>query len=307
MFFIALGCVFAAEYIYSLLKKNTARDAMIAAAIVFVLTEYKPPTHYWAVLLILLVHNYCLPITSWLARISRNPEKTALVIQKLTLLFLTLVSIKQLYVYPGSFKVIYFTIILILLLVAGNVHIPERLHRTAVLFIIVFALLPTAATIRLAINNPFELYPDYSKLEKEWKDVQLWAKNNTPLSSTFIVPVNMQGFRIYSQRPVFVEWTDGAAMHWQPGFESSWVKRLGELGYPKDEMLNNPGVFTGLARFGSIYENKRATGIYVQQSEPVFLRIKKEYGAGYVVEPQERTLNFPQVYENRAFRVYRIP
>ncbi|MFA5275399.1 MAG: hypothetical protein WC417_00695, partial [Candidatus Omnitrophota bacterium] len=71
--------------------------------------------------------------------------------------------------------------------------------------------------------------------------------------------------------------------------------------------LNKPGLFTGLAKFGSVYENKMTTGIYTEQPEPVFLRIKKGYGADYVVEPKERILTFPQVYENGVFRVYRIP
>jgi hypothetical protein len=59
-----------------------------------------------------------------------------------------------------------------------------------------------------------------------WLDVQWWARFNTRPGATFLVPLDMPGFSINSRRPVWVDWKQGAAVMWDPGFYWTWKPRL---------------------------------------------------------------------------------
>jgi hypothetical protein len=41
-----------------------------------------------------------------------------------------------------------------------------------------------------------------------------------------MVPLDMPGFSVNSRRPVWVDWKQGAAVMWDPGFYWTWKPRL---------------------------------------------------------------------------------
>lgn len=309
MFFIAFGCVFAANYISTLISRQTVKHLIIASLFILAITEYNLPRSYGAALAVFILYNYSSQLESLLARISRIPGKLLLAAQKAFLVSLILIAIINYFVYYNKIKTVYFIILLLFLLITGQKTIPLKLQKWVTALIILFSLLPHILSIRYAfVNKTLSKYSTQQlEVERDWKAAQVWARENTAINSVFIVPVNMHGFRVYSQRPVFTEWTDGAAMHWSAGFEDIWVSRLEKLGFTRQEMLQNHKSFGGLGRYSSGFEKEMATLRYAEQGEQVFSRIKDEYGASYVVEAAWRQLNFPLVYENHSFRIYRIP
>jgi hypothetical protein len=130
----------------------------------------------------------------------------------------------------------------------------------------------------------------------------LWALNNTDSASLFITPPYINGFRVYSRRPVFVEWVDGAAMHWCPGFGDEWADRLDRLKYSKSMMRQKGWVINGISSVVS----EPARAIYAAMDEGDCRLIQRDYGAQFVVTEKPKKLDFPQVYENRSFYIYHI-
>jgi hypothetical protein len=59
-----------------------------------------------------------------------------------------------------------------------------------------------------------------------WLDIQWWARFNTRPGALFMVPLDMPGFSVNSRRPVWVDWKQGAAVMWDPGFYWTWKPRL---------------------------------------------------------------------------------
>ena len=116
---------------------------------------------------------------------------------------------------------------------------------------------------------------------QDWVSVQLWAKEHTAVDDTFIVPPGgLSGFRVFSERPVVTEFKDGNAIFHSPSFVREWSNRMQDVG-------RTPGSY----EFDSFQEAD-------------FLRIAHKYHARYLVVGIQKTLNFPQVYENGSFRVY---
>ena len=61
--------------------------------------------------------------------------------------------------------------------------------------------------------------------------IQLWAKLNTPENSIFIIPPHLEGFRIESERSIYVSWKDGTVAFFDEDLGSIWLKRLQMLGF----------------------------------------------------------------------------
>jgi hypothetical protein len=121
--------------------------------------------------------------------------------------------------------------------------------------------------------------PPYEK-RGDWIDVQLWAKENTPINAMFITPPYLQGFRIFSERGAVVEWKDGTQQYFDMNYSYKWWERSDDIG-------------------------KEDRAFYDSLSKERLLELCKKYKASYIVFPSSKVLQLPRVYENKEFRMYK--
>ncbi len=140
-----------------------------------------------------------------------------------------------------------------------------------------------------------------SPIRSDWRKTQLWARENTPADSFFVVPPYINGFRSFSKRAVFVEKIDAGAMHWYPGYELPWAQRLKELGYSEIPLLQ----YQTYNLHDPVTVKTRA--IYAQNRAENFMALKKKYGINYVITENNHPLPFPLLYQNESFSLYSLP
>jgi hypothetical protein len=126
-----------------------------------------------------------------------------------------------------------------------------------------------------------------------WRDVQQWAKSNTPQDAKFLVPPYPYGFRVFSERVSWGEWRDGDAIYTFPAFADEWRRRMGAVGIPlttEDHKHN----YTMLQRY------------YKEQSWEHLLAVAREHQINYLVQYTEVPYGVPSVFRNKEFAVYRV-
>lgn len=72
--------------------------------------------------------------------------------------------------------------------------------------------------------------------EGAWRNVQEWARLNTPKDAVFMTPPREAGFRVFSERGIVGEWKDGTQQYFDDAFVKDWGERMQSLGgdgYPK--------------------------------------------------------------------------
>lgn len=126
-------------------------------------------------------------------------------------------------------------------------------------------------------------------MDKNWKDVQIWAKNHTPIDSLFITPYYKKGFRVLSLRSTYVEYKDGAPLFFSQKLLLEWWKRLNYLGIDEIEDL-------------SIQNDL----LYKQNSIENFEKIASKYGANYLIVPSSMKMDKKPLYFNGDYSVYKI-
>ena len=116
-----------------------------------------------------------------------------------------------------------------------------------------------------------------------WRDVQLWARANTPVSAVFLTPPAEVGFRVFSERTVVGEWKDGTQQYFDDGFVREWAKRMADLAGGADQRPDR----------------------FVERGAPELLDLAARYGASYIVLPKEPArAELPPAYSNRHYTVY---
>ncbi len=112
----------------------------------------------------------------------------------------------------------------------------------------------------------------YAGVSKQdpWVMAQLWAAKNTPKDAVFLTPPQQGGWRMYSNRPVVVEWRDGTQMYFTADFAKDWWARLTSL---------RPTIFD--ARGKELSRGKALEAM----SDVEIVNLAKQYGASYVVLP----------------------
>lgn len=132
-------------------------------------------------------------------------------------------------------------------------------------------------------------------------DVQLWARNNTSKNSMFITPpypwfLYDYGWRTGSERSTIAEFGDIAEIALNPQYLPIWLPRFEALA---------PGA---LEQFrGNIFENRDIVRkAYYSLSTQNVRRVAQKYGASYFVVEKPYSYDFPEVYENNTYRVYKI-
>jgi len=134
-----------------------------------------------------------------------------------------------------------------------------------------------------------------------WREAQMWARENTPKNAMFIAPPYMWGFyesewRVFSERPMVAALSDLLQIALSLDSEKSWQPRFEDLA---------PGA---LAQFrGNFFDNVNITArAFNTLSDSDWARLAEKYGATYLVLEKPHRSQFPVVYENSQFAIYRI-
>ncbi len=132
-----------------------------------------------------------------------------------------------------------------------------------------------------------------------WVQAQLWARDNTPISTNFITPPQMYSqyvpdWRVFSERGTVVTLDELEDVPYVPSDLQSWTARFEALA---------PGA---IARFDFNYaENKQYTAeAFYSLSARDLVRVARQYNASYLVVEKPHTYNFPIVYQNSGFVIY---
>ena len=300
--FIVLGIIFAAEYIRSFLDGRSIRDMAVAGLVILALIEFSEPSYAEFVLIVLLFTEYKARIEGFLSKITKDPARSFSFLWNLLVIFLVTFSAVSLFICKASPKMGCMLVFSIMLALDG--HEVKACLKSVVTALVLFVALFSYVHIFEYRITSMNFSNIFEERYTDWKKLQLWARENTPPGAMFIAPLDMNGFRVFSNRPVFVDWVDGAAMHWSPGFEELWVDRLKYLGITGPLIKSSAGLLCGLGT--SDIRKLIHRFIYDKITEDEFMDIRNKYGAEYVIESITRPLSFKQVYENSTFRVYRI-
>jgi len=82
------------------------------------------------------------------------------------------------------------------------------------------------------LENPYAYFGELNIYEQagDWERVQRWARENTMPADRFLTPPYLEGFRVFSERPVVGEWKDAAAVMWSREYTDywrTWYTRMG--------------------------------------------------------------------------------
>lgn len=168
----------------------------------------------------------------------------------------------------------------------------------------VYALLAVVLILSSIFYLQGERFSRGNHQEKFWLDVAKKAKAGTGQRDMFIVPPNLEGFRIESERTIYGDWKDGTLTFYNPAFGKEWFMRMQRLGYQKD--FSSEG--SSVPRDVFLKEN------FFALSEADFRAIAAEMRQRAGEKPRVflvtfrngKRLNFPLAYGNDEFLIYEI-
>ncbi len=131
-------------------------------------------------------------------------------------------------------------------------------------------------------------YHGYVRGERDpWADIQVFAKENSPKDSLFIVPPYWNDFGLYSERATLGDWAEGAnILYMDNAFASEWLTRMKDLGWRK--LHGAEEGFKGL-------------------STEEIVSVAHKYSADFVVTEKPKQFELDTLYENKQFILYRVP
>ncbi len=136
-------------------------------------------------------------------------------------------------------------------------------------------------------------------LDNPWRDVQEWARDNTPRDAIFITPLNKwwldeAEWRVFSERQTVVTLSEILEAAFEPEYLAIWQPRMETLA---------PGA---IARFqGNYLENQQIVGeAYNNLSSEALASAACQYEASFIVTEKAHPHEFPLVYENAEYLVY---
>jgi len=129
-------------------------------------------------------------------------------------------------------------------------------------------------------------------MQASWHAVQEWARAKTPQDSKFIVPPFPGGFRVLSERTIWVSWKDGDAINWYPPYASLWGQRMTAIGAV--------GIKQSLQ--GPFLADE-----YKQVSWQDLISLAHREKLDYIVQFKEAHYAATPVFENIFYAVYRVP
>jgi hypothetical protein len=134
-----------------------------------------------------------------------------------------------------------------------------------------------------------------------WVDVQLWARQHTPVEAKFITPPHIfseyvPDWRVFSERSTVVTLPELAEVPFYPGYLPDWRARFEAVAPGAIDCFNYNRFVT------TVYT---AEAFYSLSSEDV-RAIAQRYHASYLVVEKPSLRDFPVAYENAAFVVYNL-
>jgi len=118
-------------------------------------------------------------------------------------------------------------------------------------------------------------------LKSSFLNMADWVKKNTDVNDIFVIPLDRQfpAFRYYAQRPIVVDWKSaGNAILQATGLGNRWIEAY--------SLVNDA---------------------YNKMDEIKFIYAAKRFNAKYLVTGRHSAhLNFPVVYQNEYFLIYKI-
>jgi formylglycine-generating enzyme required for sulfatase activity len=198
-------------------------------------------------------------------------------------------------IYIGRFSLFFFTALFIYLLFNKiiNAKLSPQISKSiflisTVIFIIFFDAAFLYKQHGVRIN-----YRGYSKTDiNPWVDVQLFARDHTPVDALFIVPPYLEGFTVFSRRSILGDWIIGTTCVWgDNSYAAEWLKRMKMLGWDCSRIVKD---------FKEVKDN------YNSLSKEDILKVAKEYKASYVVFENAKRINLPIIYKNRLYSLYMI-
>jgi hypothetical protein len=199
----------------------------------------------------------------------------------------------------GTFFLSTFTFITLLVFAAQKwwSATPKRLKTTAIILPLAFI----ASLLFAAYINFWHPGIYIYGFNDPWRDVQEWAKKNTPKDAIFITPLDkwwlyQTDWRVFSERQTVTTLSEILEASFEPDYMSIWQPRFETLA---------PGA---IAQFnGNLLENQRITAqAYNNLSTTAILSAACQYHAGFIVTEQGHPRDLLQVYENTEYTVYDV-
>jgi hypothetical protein len=132
-----------------------------------------------------------------------------------------------------------------------------------------------------------------------WRDVQLKALQLSDKGDIFITPPGHNGFRLYSERSIYTDWKDGTVVIFNQATAAEWLRRMINLGYKK-ELNSWNQIFLDI--------NNSFQTLPDSDLEKIAKEIKSLKVTPYLVMPLDaRPRNFPILYRNKGYVLYKIP
>ena len=158
---------------------------------------------------------------------------------------------------------------------------PFLKHKVIKISLIVIFLIGSFSMVMASVAiSPVDFphtYPsNYNEETGSWIDLQLRAKQNTPINSQFLVPPDVSPtFRVFSERGIIFASKDSAPVVFNYEYAKEWCQRWNDL---------------------KNYDNL---------TEEELENAANKYNASYIVVKSVKTLNMPLIYQNKNFKVYK--
>ncbi len=130
-----------------------------------------------------------------------------------------------------------------------------------------------------------------SEKSEAWRQVQHWAKLNTSPDVKFLVPPHPFGFRMFSERGIWVDWIDGNLVHTYPEYADEWRERMAAVGVKLE--------------IGE-YAPARQVREYKMQSWEKLLVLARAQGLSYVIQYADVEYDVQPVFKNKMFAIYPV-
>ena len=131
----------------------------------------------------------------------------------------------------------------------------------------------------------------------DWRALQTWARQNTSKDALFLTPPGEEGFRIHSERGIYLEWKDGTQQYFDFEYSSVWWNRLHRVARIEQELTE--------FSYQPAHMQRINDGYYANSVNDL-LDLATEHRLSYVVFNHSRVLPLKHVYSNDAYVVYDV-
>jgi hypothetical protein len=143
------------------------------------------------------------------------------------------------------------------------------------------------------IPAPLQLWNPILVTEKSkaWREAQDWAKLNTSPDVKFLVPPHPFGFRMFSERGIWVDWIDGNLVHTYPGYADEWRQRMAAIGVT--------------LKIGEYIPVRQVTQ-YKEQAWDKLAALAKAQRLSYVIQYSDVKYEIQPVFKNNLYAIYPV-